>query len=75
MKILAKQSGIVAQVLVGEDDEMVSVQVTVPFLSLTSEQKENVEMAIEQELERNPQVLISGREPAILGPGEQRGAQ
>ena len=54
MKILAKQSGIVAQVLVGEDDEMVSVQVTVPFLSLTTEQKENVEMAIEQELERNP---------------------
>ena len=54
MKILAKQSGIVAQVLHGEGDEMVSVQVQVPFLALTADQKEAVEKMIAEELERNP---------------------
>ena len=54
MKVIAKQSGIVAQVLTGEDDDMLSVQVQVPFLSLTDEQKKQVQTMIDEELERNP---------------------
>ena len=54
MKIIAKQAGIVAQVLTGEDDDMLSVQVQVPFLSLTDEQKKQVQTMIDEELERNP---------------------
>ena len=54
MKIIAKQAGIVAQVLTGEDDDMLSVQVQVPFLSLTDEQKKQVQTMVEEEIARNP---------------------
>ena len=54
MKIIAKQSGIVAQVLTGEDDDMLSVQVQVPLLSMTDEQKKQVQTMVEEELARNP---------------------
>ena len=54
MKIIPKQSGIVAQVLIGEGDDMATVQVTVPYASLDEDQRKVIDGMVGEELEKNP---------------------
>ena len=52
--ILAAQTAIVSQVIVGDGDEAVTVQKAIPLAKMDPEDRKNIEGMIEAEVEKSP---------------------